>query len=270
MRSICLICALAAATITTVAQGAGFAHNDNFIVFAPNQVLAEAVLERAGRFRAQVAKEWMGEQLPPSVGRTVIHASLSETKESGLTWAIDCPERKLHKLWVSGTRDKVLGSTLHHEIVHTVLATRFPDRLPIWAEEGAASRKDDQQRIDIRKRIIDWYARTGNWPELQTILNARSIVGSDQASYSVAASVTEYLLSLGDHAQFLRFAVAGKKNGWDAALQQHYNVASVGHLQVAWEKWASQTHAGNSDRTVSGLKSSPAQTPAVTRTTGLK
>ncbi len=171
MKSICFVCAFAGLLIASVAQGAGFAHDDNFIVLAPDQALAEEVLDRAEHFRGQVAQEWLGEDLPPSVGRAVIHVSLSDLEDSGLTWAIDCPERKYHKLWVKGTRDQVLGSTLHHEMVHAVLVTRFPDQLPAWAEEGAASTKDDPQRIDTRRRIIDWYARTGNWPKLHATLN---------------------------------------------------------------------------------------------------
>lgn len=270
MRSVCFVCAFAGALIASVAQGAGFAHNDNFIVLAPDQALAEEVLDRAEDFRALVAQEWLDEELPPSVGRAVIHVSLSDWEDSGLTWAIDCPERKYHKLWVKGTRDQVLGSTLRHEIVHMVLVTRFPDQLPVWAEEGAASSVDDPQRIGTRRRIIDWYARTGNWPGLAAILDARSIVGRDQANYSVAASLTEYLLSHGDRAKFLRFAIAGKKDGWDNALQKHYGIPSVRHLQTAWQAWAGKAPDTKADLAADHVEPLSAGAPLSRQAAALK
>jgi hypothetical protein len=243
VRTFCLLSVLASLAVPSLALGAGLAHNHNFIVLAPDQPLAEDVLAEAEFFRKQVAKEWLGEELPPSVGPAVIHVQLSETEDSGLTWAIDSPGRKFHKLWITTTRRGALGSTLGHEITHLVLATRFPDRLPAWAEEGAASLKDDQERIELRRRIIQWYARTGNWPNLDTIFQARTVLASDQATYSVAASLTEYLLSRGDKATFLRFAVAGKEKGWDFALQQHYSVRSAHELQATWQAWVSGAKA---------------------------
>jgi len=228
-----------------VALSAGLAHNENFIVLAPDKQLADAVAGQADAFRKQVAQEWLGTELPPSVGRTIINVTLSDTEDTGFTWAIDQPERKYHKMWLTTTRQRALGSSLCHEITHVVLATRFPERLPSWAEEGAASLKDDSQRRDTRRRIIAWYAQTGNWPNLANVLRAETILGEDQASYSVAASLTEYLLTRGDKAKFLRFAKSGKETGWDLALQQFYGVRTVRELQAAWQAWASKATPGN-------------------------
>lgn len=239
MRVVHLLQALAIVLLTACAQGAGFAHNDNFVVLAPDQSLAAEVLNKANVFRKQIAEEWLGEELPPGIGEALIHVTLSATEDNGLAWPIDDPGRKLHKVWLTTSREGAVGSTLYHEIVHLVMATQFPDRLPAWAEEGIASLSDDPQRAQIRERVLGWYSRTGNWPDLAGILQYPAVAHSDKAAYSVAVSVTEYLLSRADKATFLRFAQAGKREGWDRALEHHYRIASVRDLQGAWQTWAS-------------------------------
>jgi hypothetical protein len=219
-------------------MGAGMAHDENFIVMAPNQTLAEELLARANQFRREVAVEWLGRELPPSVGRTIINVELSEVTDRGFTWPVDSPARKFHKMWLTTSRDRALGSTLRHEITHVVLATRFRGMMPPWAEEGSASLEDDARRIETRKEIIGWYNETGDWPSLTKLFQADRILASDTALYSVAASVTEYLLTCKDRRTFLAFAVAGKRNGWDRALAEHYAIGGVDHLQEAWQAWA--------------------------------
>lgn len=220
------------------AQAAGFAHDENFVVLAPDQALANAVLAKANEFRKQAAKEWLGEELPPSIGQSVIHVEYSNTEDSALTWPIDSPGRTLHKVWLTTNTERAIGSTLHHEITHVVLATQFPERLPAWADEGAASLADNPERVAARKKILAWYAKTGNWPSVKTVFEARSVNAKDQATYSVAASLTQYLLTRADKSAFLRFAQAGKTQGWDRALKEHYDIQNVGELQTAWQAWA--------------------------------
>jgi hypothetical protein len=140
-------------------------------------------------------------------------------------------------IWVTSSERAVLSNLLKHEIAHVVLATRFADQLPPWAEEGIASRYDDEKRIGIRRRILDWFVKTGNWPDLNQLLNDHLLSSSDQASYAAAASLTEYLLSRGDHTTFFAFAIEGKRDGWDDALRQRYRIRDVAALQAAWRAW---------------------------------
>ena len=241
----------------SVAQGAGLAYNADFVVLAPDQQLAEDVLAKADVFRKQVSTEWLGAELPPSVGRTVIHVEISDRDDSGLTWAIDSPDRKLHKLWLTTSRERVLGSTLKHEVSHVVMATRFPHRLPAWADEGIAGFADDQIRIDARRRIIRWYADTGNWPDLKEILDAPVILSSEKASYAVAASITEYLVSCAaTKRSSFALRLVGKKEGWNAALAQQYGLRSVDDLQRQWQAWLTASHQEASARASHAPRSS--------------
>ena len=224
------------------ARAVGFARNENFIVFARDQSLAETTLANAEGLRKQIAKEWFEKELPPGEGRTLIHVELSGSEDSGLTWVKDRsdPRQTLHRIWLTTTRDRALGSMLSHEMTHAVFATKFPDRLPPWIEEGIASLNDDPGRAADRMRILRRCAQQGSWPRLGGIIGARSIVATNDAAYCVAPSVVQYLLSRGDKADLIRFAVAAKEKGYDRALRECYGLRGVQDLQLAWEAWASK------------------------------
>ena len=102
-------------------QAAGFVHNENFVVYGPSTVtqeesqqLAQQVLEFADTCRADIARQWLGKELPPGVGRTVINVAISPEQDRALTWAKDDPQRRYHSIYLTTSADKVLGSTLKH------------------------------------------------------------------------------------------------------------------------------------------------------------
>lgn len=238
---------LLAASSTSLA--AGFAHNANFLVFAPaepdqesGQAMAEAVLAEAEALRAAIAAEWLADEIPPGIGRTVINVSYSDTQDTGLTWAKDDPARTFHNVYLKTSPSRVLGGPLRHEIAHVVLATRFahPNRLPAWIDEGIASTYDDDDRVMIRQRTIEWYAKRGNFPAISPVVRAEAISASDQAAYAVASSLTEFLLSRKNKATFLEFLTATPKEGWENALRRVYGFQSVADFESAWKTWVSQ------------------------------
>lgn len=240
VKGTCLVAVFVCLIAAPVAQGAGFAHRTTGNVMAPDQATAEAVLAKAEEYRRQVALEWLGEELPPSAGPVAIHVQFSQTEDTGLTLPIDGPERKFHRIWLITSRERALGSTLHHEMVHAVLATRFPGRLPAWCDEGVAGAKDDPERVALRRRIVEQFAQADAWPPLRTLLEAKEISTTDEAAYSVASSLVEFLLTRGDRPTFLRFAASGRDLGWDRAVRDHYGFGSVAELQTAWQRWATR------------------------------
>ncbi len=240
VKGICLGVWLGSLALASAAQGAGFAQSVNGNVLAPDQVTAEAVLAKAEEFRRQVALEWLGEELPDGAGPVAIHVQFSATEDTGLILTMDSPQRKFHRIWLITSRQRALGSTLHHEMVHAVLATRFPGLLPAWTDEGIAGAKDDPQRVALRRQVVEQFAQAGTWPPLQTLFAAKEINVNDEAAYSAASSVTEFLLTCGDRPTLFRFATAGREVGWDRAIQDHYGFRSVADLQAAWQRWVLQ------------------------------
>jgi hypothetical protein len=210
----------------------------NFVVSAPERELAEAVLKRAEALRETLAQRWLREELPSGVGPTVIRVKLSSAEDKGLSWVADNEARLSHLMWLTTSRELAVGSTLAHEMTHVVLATRYPGAVPAFANEGAACEQDDPERVAMRKRIVEWWAQTGNWPHVGELFEAKQIDPADAARYALACSVTEFLLTRGDRAKFIDFAVAGPVRGWPTAVREFYGFNNLMTLQTAWRDWA--------------------------------
>jgi len=220
----------------------GFAHNETFIVYAPDQALADQVLAKAQEFRKAEAKDLLGVELEPRAGRTIITVEVSATEDSGFTWPIDHPDRKFHSTWLTTSRERAAGSTLRHEIRHIVLNTRFPDRLPAWIEEGLASRSDDGERQRVWRETAAAFSQSA-WPDIHTLVEAKSIHSTDRATYGASTSLVNYLLTRGDMPKLLQFATMGKKSGWDSALDQCYGIRSLREFESQWHAWVGQEGA---------------------------
>ena len=176
-----------------------------------------------------------------------MNVAFSANRDAGVTWAKDNPDRQFHTLYLTTSPDRAVGSTLAHEMVHVVLATRYPHphRLPAWLEEGIASRYDDEERQATRRQILAWMVKTKNWPALDSVLQRTTIPDNDKQAYAVAASLTDYLLTRADSGTLIKCGEQARTKGWDAALQHFYHIRNVASLQRAWQGWVTQSTADN-------------------------
>lgn len=238
--------AIAAAMVPSVVEAAGYARNENFIVYTPegsnraeDDRFASLVLKRAEEYRSEVATKWLGGELPPGAGRAVIYVDLSNNEDRGLTWAKDKPDRQFHNIWVTTSPRLAAGETLHHEIAHAVFATKYPhpNRLPSWLDEGIACQYDEATRHDLREQVLRSCVRTGRTISLARLLESPDLRSFDEDSYAAAASLVSFLLTRGDEQTLVRFALDGQQGGWEAALQSHYGMSSVEQLQTQWQAW---------------------------------
>ena len=85
---------------------------------------------------------------------------------------------------------------------------------------------------------MERFTRDGRRPDLRRVLQSQRISPDDEASYAVAVSLTEYLLSRSSPTDVVRFAAAAKRDGWEIALEQHYALKSLEDLELAWQAWA--------------------------------
>ncbi len=146
-----------------------------------------------------------------------------------------------HQIWLHTTRELALGASLAHEVTHVVLNARFPQGMPAWANEGIASRYDDEECQHIRQRILSVYVSSNRWPAVSAVLAAEVLNPNDQASYAIAESLISLLVGRQDCSTFLLFVEHGQQHGWDQALQRFYQIPSVDHLQQYWQQWVKQT-----------------------------
>src|SRR5262245_18286937 len=234
----------AAVLATSRVEGAGFVHSPNFTVYTPPvpsqeaaDVYAKTVLDRAEQLRKQIAIEWLGQELPPSIGQVQINVTFSNEPDSALTWVKDHPDRKLHALFIETSAGQLPQGLLAHEMVHCVLATRYPHprRMPAWLEEGIASQYDDAQRQKTRQRILSWFVTTSQWPRLVPVLTAERVHSDDTDAYTLPDTVTELLLERGNRQKLLQFGELVGQVGLDRALNQCYGIAGAADLEQLWQ-----------------------------------
>ncbi|MBI1902335.1 MAG: hypothetical protein HYS13_14640 [Planctomycetia bacterium] len=231
-----------ALAIVAPGETRGLASSDHFIVSAPSQELADAVLARAETLRDELAETWLGEKLAAGKGRTIINVRVDAARDDAGTLPVSGRSpRSWHIVSMRTSGELASGATLAHEMTHVVLATAYGASLPPWAQEGAAAEQDDEKVVAVRRRILDDFVEKGRWPDLRKILDADSISPSDQTSYTAAASLSEFLLTRGSRATLLAFAVAGSEKGdWHAAVREHYGFLNVADLSREWRAWAKE------------------------------
>jgi hypothetical protein len=240
---------LAALVLTASLTAAPYslAASENFSVYAPTQSAADAVLRRAEALRSELGLAWLGEPLPPGEGRTLIHVRLTPAADRGRSSVIDYSGgSRSNVLWIE--TDSIDGeefsSTLAHELVHCLLAARYPDGFPIWAHEGIAGQYDRGLRKSLHAETLSGFARTARWPSLERLFKQDRFDPSDRASYAAAVSLAAYLVDLRGRERLLRFAASGQRDGdWGRALQASYGLRDLTVLQMRWQTRAARDSA---------------------------
>ena len=128
----------------------------NFIVYAPDRLMAAKVSQAAEGFRKSLAAQWLGRELPPWPQKCPIQVKIEPHAggETSFAFQMDGTNRGVPVDWemkVFGSPERILDAVLPHEITHTIFASHFGRPLPRWADEGACT---TVEHITERKRII--------------------------------------------------------------------------------------------------------------------
>jgi hypothetical protein len=138
---------------------------------------------------------------------------------------------------VEGRLDRILASSLPHEVTHTIFAAYFGGPMPRWADEGASLLSEDLAEFRRHDRIVvDLMARRGNLA-LETLFSAEEYPSDLMGFYGQGYSVARFLVESGGRPRFLAFVRDGSKSGWDDAARKHYGLAGTTELDRAWRSW---------------------------------
>jgi len=123
----------------TSSQGASFS-TQNFVVTTADPDFAKQVAQTAERFRAQLAHDWLGHELPRWFRPCQVSVTVGQIGAGGATtFTFAAGQVFGWNMKVQGTPERILDSVIPHEVSHTIFASYFRRPLPRWADEGAAS-----------------------------------------------------------------------------------------------------------------------------------
>lgn len=215
---------------STFSLGASLESSANFTALAPNVRLADKVVAQAESFRSRIGAVWLGGVLPATRTPTSIFVEIDDSKSLART----LPSRNGdgHQVWLVGSESAVTEHLLHHELVHVVFGSQPTGDMPDWANEGVASRYDNQHRQHIREQKLAEFVRINSWPHLSRLFRGQI---RQQWQYATAVSVADFLIQQEGPERFVRFAVASQ-HGVEQALQTHYAIESIEELEARWRQ----------------------------------
>jgi hypothetical protein len=220
-----------------VLAGASF-RSANFVVEAPTREIAQSVAEHAETQRVEIARAWLGRELPAWSTPCPIRVRITSGEAGGLTsFGFHAGKVTDQSMVVEGRLDRILASALPHEVTHTIFAAFFGGPMPRWADEGASLlSEDDRERHRHDQIAADLLARRGAVP-LATLFDIEEYPKDLMAFYGQGYSISRFLIEIGGRPRFLKFVRDGLRSDWNAATLAHYGLADVRELDRAWHAW---------------------------------
>jgi hypothetical protein len=228
-----------AALVLGIPLFAGAAHSTpNFTVEAPTPDIARQVGEQAEICRKTIAQAWLGHELAAWKTRCPVRVKLTTGEAGGLTSFGFAAGRVADQvITLEGRLDRILASSLPHEVTHTVFAAYFGGPMPRWADEGASLLSEDDREIRRHDQIVlDLLGRRGDMP-LQALFRVEEYPKDLMGFYGQGYSVSRFLIEMGGRPRFLKFVREGSRQGWDNAAKEHYGLANCRELDRAWRAW---------------------------------
>jgi hypothetical protein len=132
-------------------------------------------------------------------------------------------------------------TALTHELTHVVLADRFvSDDPPLWADEGIATLADSATKRSMHQNDCTAALRSGNAFRIIDLLQMDRFKSPHQvpAFYGQSLVLVQFLVEWDEPSKFIPFLELAKKQGYDKALREVYDIDGVVHLETLWRDFA--------------------------------
>lgn len=232
----------------------------NFVVQADNEQVAKQIVSHAEKCRKTIARAWLGKELPNWSKPCSVKVKLTDGEAGGIT-SFGFADGKVvdQEMTVEGRLDRILVSSLPHEITHTVFAAFFGGPMPRWADEGASLLSEDHRERTRHDRFAsDLLARNAAWP-LHELFGIDEYPKDLMGFYGQGYSVSRFLVEIGGRPRFLAFVRDGMRSTWDYSARKHYGLTNARELDRAWRSWhvvVATTNGPASDVIVAELEDS--------------
>ncbi len=226
--------------------------SQNFVVYAPDPILARKVSSEAERFRKELAVEWLGQELPswPQKCPITVELKIHAGGETSFAFEMDGSGRGTPLDWkmkIFGPVDRVLDAVLPHEITHTIFATHFGCPLPRWADEGACTTVEhESERKKNHHMLLDFLTSSpSRGLPFNRMFTMRNYPHDILPLYAQGYSVAKFLILQKGKRHFLDYIGQGLQNesrgepleAWNRATDEFYKYDDLSDLQVAWLDW---------------------------------
>ena len=226
--------------------------SDNFVVYAPDPILARKVSAEAERFRKELAIQWIGSELKPWVQKCpiTVNLGLHAGGETSFAFVTDRSGRGKPIDWkmrIFGPVDRILDAVLPHEVTHTIFATHFGRPLPRWADEGACTTVEHySERKKNHQMLMNFlHAQPSRGLPFNRMFTMRDYPHDILPLYAQGYSVAKFLILHKGRRHFLDYISRGLENenrvpalqAWDLATKEFYDYKNLSVLQVTWLDW---------------------------------
>ena len=205
-----------------VAQGQLFqVTTDNFVIKAPDPVLAKKAARLAEQYRSELSVEWLGYELPRWDERCPVTIAMDlnaygETSFGFVGGSHDGSVKAKPVGWemkIFGPPDRVLDAVLPHEITHTIFASYFGRPLPRWADEGACTTVEhESERAKNHEMLYRFLkARPSRGIPFNRMFLMKRYPDDYLPLYAQGYSVAKFLIRARGKQHFVKYVEAGLK-----------------------------------------------------------
>src|SRR5580698_7892630 len=236
----------------SAAHGATFS-SANFVVTTGDADFARQCAETAEKYRKELAREWLGHDLPRWFRPCQISVTVGQIGAGGATtFTFAAGQVFGWTMKVQGSPERILDSVIPHEVSHTIFASHFRRPLPRWADEGAASLVEHESERRRQSMLLQQVFNTPQRIPLTSLISMKEYPGDMQSvltMYAEGYSLADYLVQSGGETgkeRYLRFLTDANDKGWNHAIRTWYGLPDVTSLERRWSNWVT---AGSPDIT---------------------
>jgi hypothetical protein len=237
-----IVPALSLCALAVLSMGANY-RTQNFIVSAPTPQLATEIGQAAESFRATLAVEWLGRELPPWPQACPIEAQVAPHLGAGgaTSFVFIQGQPRDWTMSIQGSRERVLDSVLPHEITHTIFATHFGRPLPRWADEGACTTVEHSSEKMKQEQNLIVFLKSSRGIAFNKMFAMKEYPKDILPLYSQGFSLARFLIQQGGKRKYVDYVGEGMQtNDWNGVTRKHYGFQDLSELQVSWLGWVKQ------------------------------
>jgi len=137
---------------------------------------------------------------------------------------------------------RLLDSTLPHEITHLVLGDLMAGKVPIWANEGAATLAEGPGKQRYYAAVLQSFVDRRRVYFVDTLVKMLSYPDAPFKGlfYAQSASVVKFFLSLRSRSSFIGFLRFAQAHGYRWALRAVYEIDTFDELHRRWQRFVAQ------------------------------